>query len=246
MTSKTAIVTGSSRGIGRTIAKKLALSGYDVVINYLNSEAEAKKLQMEIETKGGRAIAVKADVSSSDEAQYLIEKTVSTYGFIDVLVNNAGINHNQLALKISDEQWRKIISTNLDAAFYCSRAALRFMTRQKSGRIINISSVVGLTGNAGQAHYSAAKAGLIGLTKSLAKEYGKRGITVNAVAPGFIETDMTDDLSAEQKKKIVDGLAVNRIGKPEDVAELVNFLASDEALYITGQVIQIDGGLSSL
>ena len=246
MVNKAAVITGSSRGIGRAIAQKLALNGYDVVINYLNSELKAKELQEEIEKQGGRAITVKADVSASKEALALIEKTVATYGSIDVLVNNAGINHNQLALKMSDDDWSRIINTNLDAAFYCSRAALRFMTRQKRGRIINISSVVGLTGNPGQVHYAAAKAGLTGLTKSLAKEYGKRGITVNTVAPGFIASDMTDELPAEQKQKIVDGLAVNRIGQPEDVAALVNFLAADEAAYITGQVIQIDGGMAGL
>ncbi len=246
MVNKAAVITGSSRGIGRAIAQKLALNGYDVVINYLNSELKAKELQEEIEKQGGRAITVKADVSASKEALALIEKTVATYGSIDVLVNNAGINHNQLALKMSDDDWSRIINTNLDAAFYCSRAALRFMTRQKRGRIINITSVVGLTGNPGQVHYAAAKAGLTGLTKSLAKEYGKRGITVNTVAPGFIASDMTDELPAEQKQKIVDGLAVNRIGQPEDVAALVNFLAADEAAYITGQVIQIDGGMAGL
>jgi 3-oxoacyl-[acyl-carrier protein] reductase len=250
MNQATALVTGSSRGIGRAIALNLAKNGCKIAVNYYNKGDEAKNLQEaqevlnEIEASGGSGIIVGADVSTSEGAKLLVEKTVEELGSIDVLVNNAGINKDQLLIRITDAQWHEIIDTNLSAAFYCSKAALKYMMKKKYGRIVNISSVVGMAGNAGQAHYSASKAGLLGFTYSIAKEYGPRGITANAVAPGYIESEMTKKLPPQVSAKIVEQIPVGRLGTPEDVAILVAFLASPAAAYINGQVIRVDGGMS--
>lgn len=251
MNNQTALVTGSSRGIGKAIALQLAADGYRIVINYYNqgSEQENNKLQAEavlagIKAAGGSGIIIGADVSNPESAQNLIDETVKEMGQIDVLVNNAGINKDQLILRITNDDWDRIINTNLNSAFYCSRAAIKYMVKKRFGRIITISSVVGLNGNAGQAHYAATKAGLLGLTFSIAKEYGGRGITANAVAPGFIQSDMTDALTPQQSSLIKSGISVGRLGTPEDIAGVVAFLASPRASYISGQVIRVDGGMS--
>lgn len=246
MNEQVAIVTGSSRGIGKAIALQLAHDGFKVVVNYHQNQEQADKVLAEIQADGGQGMVVAADVSSSEGAQRLIDTAVQTYGRVDVLVNNAGINKDQLMVRISDDEWQHLIHTNLDSAFYCSRAVLKPMMKKRYGRIINISSVVGISGNAGQAHYAAAKSGLLGFTFSLAQEYGNRGITANVVAPGFIQSDMTASLSPEQSAKIQAGIAVGRLGTPEDVAAVVAFLASPQAGYISGQVLKVDGGMSSL
>ena len=246
MHERVAIITGSSRGIGRATALVFARTGYRVVVNYNHNREQAEQVLQEIEALGSNGILLGADVSKAQEARDLIEKSVKEFGRVDVLVNNAGINHDQLMLRIQDEEWERVINTNLSSAFYCSRAAVKHMFKKRFGRIINVSSVVGVSGNAGQTHYAAAKSGLLGLTLSIAQEYGNRGITANAVAPGFIESDMTASLSPEQRQQILSGIAVGRLGKPEDVAALVLFLASDEAAYINGQVIRVDGGMRGI
>ncbi|MGS0765406.1 3-oxoacyl-[acyl-carrier-protein] reductase [Syntrophomonas curvata] len=243
MQERVALVTGSSRGIGRTIALSFARRGYQVVINYHRNREQAEEVMAEVNAAGSRGILVRADVSQAGEARELIEAGVKEFGRLDVLVNNAGINHDQLMLRIQDEEWERVINTNLSSTFYCSRAAVKHMFKKRFGRIINISSVVGISGNAGQAHYAAAKSGLLGLTYSIAREYGSRGITANAVAPGYIESDMTASLNAEQRRHILSGIAAGRLGKPEDVAAVVLFLASAEASYVNGQVIRVDGGM---
>lgn len=241
-----AIITGSSRGIGKAIALQLARDGFKVVINYNRNEELAADVLKTVESEGGTGLLVKADVSDPAQANALIETTMAEFGQIDVLVNNAGINKDGLVLRMSDEDWDRVINTNLNSVFYCTRAALKHMTRKRYGRIINISSVVGLYGNAGQAHYAAAKAGMLGFTFSIAQEYGGRGITANLVAPGFIQTDLTDVLSPEQKAKITARIPVNRLGQPEDVAYAVSALASPRAGYINAQVIRVDGGLTGI
>ncbi len=246
MNEQVAIVSGSSRGIGKAIALQLARNGFKVVVNYMQNQEQAEKVLSEIQAAGGQGMVLQADVSKPEDAQRMVDTAVQTYGRVDVLVNNAGINKDQLMLRISDDEWHQLIHTNLDSAFYCSRAALRPMMKKRYGRIINISSVVGISGNAGQTHYAAAKSGLLGFTFSLAQEYGNRGITANVVAPGFIQSDMTAALSPEQSAKIQAGIAVGRLGTPEDVAAVVAFLASPQASYISGQVIKVDGGMSSL
>lgn len=240
---KNIIITGASRGIGREIALKLAKEGANLVIGYRSSEEDAIKLKKEIESYGSKVLIIKGDVTDSNYAKELVNKCKDGLGSVDVLINNAGITKDGLIMRMKDEDFSSVIDTNLKGTFYCSREASIFMIKQRSGKIINMSSVVGITGNAGQVNYSASKAGVIGLTKSLAKELGGRGITVNAIAPGFIETDMTSQLSNNMKEFIKTNLPLKRLGMVEDVANLVVFLASSKSDYITGQVINVDGGM---
>lgn len=243
LTEKVAVVTGAGRGIGKAIALKLAKEGASIVINYRKSEKEAKELVEEIIDKGGRAEAVQGDVSFLEDAEKVIKFAVEKFGRLDILVNNAGITRDTLLLRMKEEDFDKVLQVNLKGVFNCTKHASAIMLKQRSGRIINISSVVGLIGNAGQANYAAAKAGIIGFTKSIAKEIGARGITVNAIAPGFIATDMTEVLSDKVKEKLIENVPLRRLGSPEDVANLTAFIASDNASYITGQVINVDGGM---
>lgn len=240
---KTAIVTGASRGIGKAIALKFAKLGANVVINYRSSLTSAEQLIKEIENIGGSALAVKADISKYNEAEMLIKEAVLRYGTVDILVNNAGIAKDALILRMKEEDFDNVININLKGTFNCIKHVTPIMLKQKSGKIINISSVIGIVGNAGQVNYAAAKAGIIGLTKATAKELASRGITVNAVAPGFIQSDMTDILTPKVKESILNTIPLKRIGKTEDVANITAFLASPEADYVTGQVINVDGGM---
>ncbi|AUN12587.1 beta-ketoacyl-ACP reductase [Clostridium botulinum] len=240
---RTAIVTGASRGIGRAIAKKLASMGANLVLNYRSSAKEIDTLLEEIEEFGIETLVIQGDVSSFEDSKKIADEAKNKFGTIDILINNAGITKDSLILRMTEEDFDKVISVNLKGVYNCSKHIAPIMLKQRSGKIINISSVVGVAGNAGQCNYAAAKAGVIGITKSLAKELGSRGITVNAVAPGYIRTDMTDALPEKLKKSIEDLLPLKRLGTPEDVAEAVGFLASDKAAYITGQVIHVDGGM---
>lgn len=240
---KVALITGGSRGIGRAIAVTLAEAGARVAITYRQASAEAQGVVDEIKKRGGEVIAFQSDAAVHSEAKDIVEKIVAQFGRLDILVNNAGMRRDALLLRMSEEDWDAVINTNLKSVFNFTKAACRQMMSQKSGKIISVTSVAGLVGNAGQANYSAAKAGIIGLTKSLAKEFGSRNIQVNAVAPGFIETDMTRNLNDEQKKVLLDSVPLKRSGSPEDVAEVVRFLSSPESDYITGQVICVDGGM---
>jgi 3-oxoacyl-[acyl-carrier protein] reductase len=243
-TDKIAVVTGSSRGIGRAIAERLAGGGAKVVVNYRGNEAAAKEVVAHIKANGGDAIAVQADVSIVAEAEALIEAAKKAFGRIDILVNNAGTTRDTLIMRMSEEDWDVVIDTNLKGTFNCIKAVTRQMMRQKYGRIVNITSVAGIAGNAGQANYASAKAGLIGLTKTVAKELGSRGITCNAVAPGFVPTDLTASLPEELIQQAVERTPLGRTGTAEDMAAAVAFLASDEASYVTGQVLAVDGGLA--
>jgi len=241
MEGQTALVTGASRGIGKSIAIALAKEGAEVIINYSSSLENAKKVVSEINSFGGKAYPLQADISNENSVNELIKAVLSKNKKIDVLVNNAGITKDGLLMRMKTDDWQRVLDLNLSGVFYCTRAVSRQMLKQKKGRIINITSVVGLMGNPGQANYSAAKAGVIGLTKSAAKEFASRGITVNAVAPGFISTDMTKDIKSED---ILSAIPLGRFGDPEDVAGAVKFLAADpSAAYITGQTLQVDGGM---
>ena len=244
MIGKVALITGASRGIGRQIALTLAGYGAVVIVNYNGSKDKAEDVVRMITEMGGHAEAVQSNVAEFEQAKMLIDHVVDQYGHLDILVNNAGITRDNLILKMSEEDFDQVVDINLKGAFHCVKHAARQMLKQKYGRIINISSVSGIMGNAGQANYSASKAGLIGFTKSVAKELGSRGITSNAVAPGFIETEMTEVLSDAVKKTLGEQIPLKTFGKTKDVAETVAFLASDLAGYITGQVIQVDGGMA--
>ncbi len=240
---KVAIVTGGTRGIGRAIALKLADHGANIVINYRNSDKEAEELKAILEGKGVKVLTVKCDISNFEDSKNLMDKCKEVFGKIDILVNNAGITKDTLIMRIKEEDFDNVIDVNLKGTFNCAKHASAIMLKQRFGKIINMTSVVGIAGNAGQVNYAASKAGVIGLTKSLAKELGSRGITVNAVAPGFINTDMTASLSEKVKEEASKNIPLKRLGDPEDVANLVGFLASDAANYITGQVINVDGGM---
>lgn len=240
---KVAIVTGGTRGIGRAIALKLADQGANIVINYRNSDKEAEELKSILEGKGVKVLTVKCDVSNFEDSKNLMDKCKEVFGKIDILVNNAGITKDTLIMRMKEEDFDNVIDVNLKGTFNCAKHASAIMLKQRFGKIINMTSVVGIAGNAGQVNYAASKAGVIGLTKSLAKELGSRGVTVNAVAPGFINTDMTASLSEKVKEEASKNIPLKRLGDPEDVANLVGFLVSDAANYITGQVINVDGGM---
>ncbi len=243
MENKTAVVTGASRGIGRAIALELAHRGARVVVNYNRSAEAATEVVSVIQDEGGEAIAVQADIGDFEQARALIKAAIDTFGQIDILVNNAGTTRDQLLMLMKEDDWDVVLNVNLKGVFNCCKAAARPMVRQRRGRIINISSVSGIAGQAGQTNYAASKAGVIGFTKSLAKELGPRNITVNAVAPGFVPTALTADLSEDLKQQAIEATPLGRMGEPEDIAYAVAFLASDEAAFITGEVLTVDGGL---
>ncbi|MBU0478530.1 3-oxoacyl-[acyl-carrier-protein] reductase [bacterium] len=239
---KTAVVTGAAQGIGKEIACSLAKEGANVVVSDIDLEL-AEQTAAEIRKMGRETLVIKADVSMPEEAANIIEKTIDKLGSLDILINNAGITRDNFILRMKDEDWDKVLAINLKGTFNCIKAAAKVMLKQRKGKIVNIASIIGLIGNAGQANYAASKAGVIALTKSAAKEFGSRGITVNAIAPGFISTRMTEVLKEDTKQKMLGNIPLGRFGLPTDVANLVLFLVSDEANYITGQVINVDGGM---
>ena len=241
--NKTALITGATRGIGKQIALTLAQNGYDIAINYRTENDALKETKKQIEEKGVKCLTVQGDVSNFEDCERFVKEIIEEYGKIDVLVNNAGITKDTLLMRMRKEDFEDVIDTNLVGTFNVTKNVISHMMKARSGRIINISSVVGVAGNAGQTNYSASKAGMIGFTKSLAKEVASRGILVNAVAPGFIETGMTDVLKEEIKEEIAKSIPLKRMGKTEDVANVVKFLVSEESSYITGQVINVDGGM---
>jgi 3-oxoacyl-[acyl-carrier protein] reductase len=241
---QSAIVTGGSRGIGKSIALRLATEGADIAFTYNSNEAAATETGKEIESLGRKIIAIKADAAKSEDANSVVEKTIAAFGKIDILVNYAGITRDTLLMRMSEDDWDAVLDTNLKGVFLLTKAAIRPMMSAKRGKIITISSVVGIVGNPGQANYCASKAGVIGFSKSLAKEVGSRNITVNVIAPGYIETDMTDKLNEAQRKAIMDMIPLKRIAKPQEVAGVAAFLASSDADYITGEVIKVDGGMA--
>jgi 3-oxoacyl-[acyl-carrier protein] reductase len=245
LSGKVAIVTGSARGIGRAIALKLAEVGADIVLNDIAAAADSlESVANEIRALNRQGLTVTADVSSKDDANRMVEAAINSFGHVDILVNNAGVTRDQLLMRMTDEEWDTVLNIDLKSVFLCTRAVLRHMLRQRSGRIVSIASVVGIIGNAGQANYASAKAGVIAFTRSVAKEVGSRGITANAVAPGFIETRMTEKLDEKQRQALLEHIPLASIGTPRDVAEAVAFLASEEAKYITGQVLNVDGGMA--
>ncbi|MBB6715202.1 3-oxoacyl-[acyl-carrier-protein] reductase [Clostridium gasigenes] len=241
---KCAVVTGAAKGIGRSIALKYAKLGANLVINYRSSEEEAISLEKELKELGVEVLVVKADISNFNDANNLILMAKERFGSVDILVNNAGITRDGLVMRMKEEDFDRVIEVNLKGVFNCIRAVTPIMVKQKSGKVINMASVVGITGNAGQLNYCAAKAGVIGMTKSLARELGSRGINVNAIAPGFIQTDMTNELGEKAKDAVMANIPLKRFGNVSDVAELAAFLASESASYITGQIISVDGGMS--
>jgi 3-oxoacyl-[acyl-carrier protein] reductase len=243
LNGKVALVTGASRGIGRAIAIELAQKGANVAVNFAGSEGKANEVVDEIKSLGKEAIAVKADVSNGESVTEMIKAVIGTFGSLDILVNNAGITRDNLLMRMKEEEWDAVINTNLKGVFHCTKAVTRQMMKQRNGRIINIASIVGVTGNPGQANYVAAKAGVIGLTKTTAKELATRNINVNVIAPGFITTDMTDELPEEVKNEMLKQIPLARFGEPHDIAKLVSFLASEDSKYITGQTIHVDGGM---
>lgn len=240
---KVALVTGASRGIGRACALHLARLGAKVAVNYARSSTQADEVVARIREMGGEAIAIQADVSNPADVEAMVERTIQELGGLDILINNAGITRDTLLMRMKDEDWDQVLDTNLKSVFLVTKAASRYMMKKRQGRIINISSVIGVAGNAGQANYAASKAGIIGFSKSVAKELASRNILVNVIAPGFIDTEMTEVLNDQVKEGILSQIPLGRYGKPEDVARLAGFLASEESSYITGQVIHVDGGM---
>ncbi|MEK5392021.1 3-oxoacyl-[acyl-carrier-protein] reductase [Margalitia sp. FSL K6-0131] len=240
---KVALVTGSSRGIGREIAIEFAREGADVVVNYAGSEAKAKEVAEEIQAMGRNAIIYQCNVANSDEVQNMVKDTTQHFGKLDILVNNAGITRDNLLMRMKDDEWDDVINTNLKSVFLTTKAVTRQMMKQRSGKIINVASIVAISGNPGQANYVAAKAGVIGLTKTTAKELASRGITANAIAPGFITTDMTDKLPEDLKAEMLKQIPLARLGQPKEVAKVAVFLASDDSNYLTGQTLHVDGGM---
>jgi 3-oxoacyl-[acyl-carrier protein] reductase len=244
LSGQVALVTGGSRGLGRATALELARGGADVVINYVRNVEAAEAVSREVESLGRRALLVQGDVGRTEDVEAMFERTLAEYGRLDILVNNAGVTRDTLLLRMKEEDWDLVLSTNLKSIFNCTRIAVKHMLKARAGSIVNVSSVVGLTGNAGQANYAAAKAGILGFTKSVAREVAPRGVRVNAVAPGFIRSEMTDGLSDEVKGSYLSRIPLNRFGEPEEVARAVRFLCSPAANYITGQTLVIDGGLT--
>ncbi|MBM4763964.1 3-oxoacyl-[acyl-carrier-protein] reductase [Bacillus sp. B15-48] len=240
---KIALVTGASRGIGKEIALELAREGANIVVNYAGSEAKALEVAEEIKAMGREAIVIQADVSNTESVELMVKQTIESFGRLDILVNNAGITKDNLIMRMKESDWDDVININLKGVFLCTKAVTRQMMKQRSGRIINISSIVGVSGNAGQANYVAAKSGVIGLTKTTAKELASRGVTVNAVAPGFITTDMTDKLTDEMKAEMLKQIPLARLGEPVEIAKTVSFLASEDSRYMTGQTLHVDGGM---
>lgn len=240
---KTVLVTGGSRGIGKEVALKFAENGYNIVINYVSDKTDVKKLEEEFNEKGVKSLILKADVSKVEEVDELVKKAIEEFGQIDVLVNNAGITKDNLLMRMSEEEFDKVIEINLKGTYLVTKAVTKYMMKKRSGSIVNLSSVVGVAGNAGQCNYSASKAGIIGFTKSVAKELASRDIRANAVAPGFIETDMTSVLTDTVKENIYNQIPLKRMGNAKEVAELIYFLGSEKSSYITGQVINVDGGM---
>ncbi len=241
---KVAVVTGGSRGIGRAIALELAVQGFKVVVNYRSQEAQAQKVVETIQGMGGEAVAIQAHVASAQDVEEMARRVKGTWGSVGVLVNNAGITRDNILVRMKEEEWDQVLETNLKGAFLCSQVFVKDMMRARWGRIVNITSVVGVTGNPGQTNYAASKAGLVGFTKALAREVASRGITVNAIAPGYIETEMTQGLSQKVKEAMLEAIPLGRFGSPEEVAKLVSLLASSHGGYITGQVLVVDGGMT--